>query len=191
MKWWREVMKEWIHCHIALCTVTDPPPHLNNWYFSWSGENNPNMEKREIGKFWEKFCLQIKFDIDNCARQEKVREEGSKRCTCVNVTKEQTFGVTLTTENILKNRYVLSTSNFFRGRCHQNGNVMRTILFLSFLQTIRYVEKKEHKKKIWRGGGGLFMRLCIRCWFHSDQIQRHTYTSIYIEASLWGYLSFL
>ena len=67
---------EWIHCRISFCTVTDPSPHLNNWYFSWSGDNNPNMEKREIGKFWEKFCLQIKFDIDNCAdRKRGVRRE--------------------------------------------------------------------------------------------------------------------
>ena len=41
------------------------------------------------------------------------------------------------------------------------------------------------------GGGAIHEAGCIRCWFHSAQIQRHTYTSIYIEASLWGCLSFL
>ena len=62
---------------------------------------------------------------------------------------------------------------------------------------------RQTNLRIWKGrnwgngkngrerGGAIHEAGCIRCWFHSAQIQRHTYTSIYIEASLWGCLSFL
>ena len=32
-------------------------------------ETDPYVKKRKVEKFWEKFCLPIKFDIDNCGRQ--------------------------------------------------------------------------------------------------------------------------
>ena len=101
--------------------------------------------------------------------------------------------VILAPENILRIKRQLSyLSCIFRCQSHQNVIVMKIFLYLSFYQpNLRNGEEKNETCKKKKVEGMAIHERCIRWWFHSDQIQRHTYTSIYIEPSLWGYLSCL
>ena len=204
-------------------------PSYRNW---------PLCKEEESWKVLRKVLFANKIWHWQLWPTESGREVGTKRCTCVNVTKchrqyifsgqchqrqilpfvwyfwvslstmtnvlwhwhqkiywklQNKFFVILAPENILRIKRQLSyLSCIFRCQSHQNVIVMKIFLYLSFYQpNLRNGEEKNETCKKKKVEGMAIHERCIRWWFHSDQIQRHTYTSIYIEPSLWGYLSCL